>query len=119
MSPATNAIQVMLMTPSANSDAMSAQQQPTHQAPFFAPIRSAPERPVAPGAEQEPERAAALAEADVLQRGELVDRRDDEGGPGEPPAGVVPGQDVARRSGSATTRDREGGQTPAAAQVSR
>ena len=33
------------MTPSANSDAISAQQQPTHQAPFFAPICSAPAGP--------------------------------------------------------------------------
>ena len=30
---ATTAIQTMLMTPSANSEAISAQQQPTHQAP--------------------------------------------------------------------------------------
>src|SRR5947208_8399278 len=35
----------MLMTPSANSAAMSAQQHPTHQVPFFAPIWSAPNRP--------------------------------------------------------------------------
>ncbi len=39
------AIHVMLMIPNAKSEAMSAQQQPTHQAPFFAPIRSAPARP--------------------------------------------------------------------------
>ena len=52
MSPATNAIQVMLMTPSANSDAMRAQQQPTHQAPFFAPIRRPPSNP----SRQEPSR---------------------------------------------------------------
>ena len=31
------------MTPRANSDAMNAQQHPTHQAPFFTPIRTAPE----------------------------------------------------------------------------
>src|SRR6476661_5386747 len=37
-------------TPSANSAAMSAQQQPTHHAPFFAPIWNAPSRP----ARQEP-----------------------------------------------------------------
>src|SRR5437763_8648173 len=35
----------MLMTPSAKSDAISAQQQPTHQAPFFRPMRSAPAQP--------------------------------------------------------------------------
>src|SRR3954471_13656985 len=52
MSPATNAIHVMLMTPSANSDAISAQQQPTHHAPFFAPIRRPPDTP----SRQEPSR---------------------------------------------------------------
>ena len=46
MSPATIAIQTMLITPSAKSDAMSAQQQPIHQAPCRAPIWSAPERPL-------------------------------------------------------------------------
>src|SRR3954447_11519701 len=45
MMPATNAIHAMLITPSANSDAISAQQQPTHQAPFLAPIRTAPDGP--------------------------------------------------------------------------
>jgi hypothetical protein len=35
----------MLMTPSANSDAISAQQHPTHQAPFLAPIFGAPAAP--------------------------------------------------------------------------
>ena len=34
------------MTPSANSDAISAQQQPMHQAPCLAPISKAPRRPV-------------------------------------------------------------------------
>src|SRR6187549_1775697 len=33
------------MTPSAKSDAINAQQQPIHQAPCPAPIRSAPKRP--------------------------------------------------------------------------
>src|SRR3954466_11522910 len=45
MRAATNAIHATLITPSANSDAMSAQQHPTHQAPFFVPIRSAPTDP--------------------------------------------------------------------------
>ena len=45
ISPAMNAIHAMLMTPSAKSDAMSAQQQPTHQAPCIAPIRKDPDRP--------------------------------------------------------------------------
>ena len=42
---AISAIQPMLMTPSANSAAISAQQQPTHQAPCSIPIRRAPSRP--------------------------------------------------------------------------
>ena len=45
ISPATTAIQDTLMTPSANSEAISAQQQPTHHAPFLAPIRTAPASP--------------------------------------------------------------------------
>src|SRR5436305_1607039 len=45
MSPAITAIHTTLMIPNANSAAMSAQQQPTHHAPFFAPIRTAPDGP--------------------------------------------------------------------------
>jgi hypothetical protein len=45
MSPATTAIQVTLMTPNAKSEAIRAQQQPTHQAPFSTPMRSAPDHP--------------------------------------------------------------------------
>jgi len=37
MSPATTAIQTMLITPSAKSDAIKAQQQPMHHAPCLAP----------------------------------------------------------------------------------
>src|SRR3954470_4125737 len=44
ISAAMNAIQPMLITPSANSAAISAQQQPTHQPPCTAPIRNAPYR---------------------------------------------------------------------------
>ena len=39
------AIQPMLITPSANSAAISIQQQPTHQPPCSMPMRSAPARP--------------------------------------------------------------------------
>ena len=46
MSPATTAIQTMLITPSAKSDAINAQQQPIHDAPCLAPIWSAPESPL-------------------------------------------------------------------------
>ena len=53
MIPATNAIHVTLITPRANSEAISAQQQPTHQAPFRTPIRTAPSRP----SRHEPRRA--------------------------------------------------------------
>ena len=45
MIAATTAIQVTLMTPKANSEAIKAQQQPTHHAPFVAPMRSAPDQP--------------------------------------------------------------------------
>ena len=40
--PATTAIHTRLITPSAKSEAISAQQHPTHQAPWRVPIRSAP-----------------------------------------------------------------------------
>src|SRR4051794_22563290 len=45
ISAAINAIQPMLITPSANRAAINAQQQPTHQAPWIAPIRKAPQTP--------------------------------------------------------------------------
>ena len=45
ISAAMKAIQPMLMIPSANSAAISAQQQPTHQAPWRSPTLSAPTRP--------------------------------------------------------------------------
>ena len=40
-----NAIQPMLITPSAKRAAISAQQQPMHQPPWIAPMRRAPLRP--------------------------------------------------------------------------
>ena len=83
------------MTPSANSDAISAQQQPTHQAPCRAPISQRAGPAVAPGAEQEAERAAALPEADVLERRQLVDGRDDERRPGDPAPRPIPREHVA------------------------
>src|SRR5262245_43694584 len=43
--PATTAIQTRLMTPSAKSDAISAQQQPMHHAACLVPIRSPPTLP--------------------------------------------------------------------------
>ena len=42
---AMNAIQPRLITPSANSAAISAQQQPTHQPPWTTPMRRLPSRP--------------------------------------------------------------------------
>ena len=45
ISAATNAIQARLITPSANSVAISAQQQPTHHAPCLTPIEAAPAGP--------------------------------------------------------------------------
>ena len=107
ISPATKAIHTMLMTPSANRDAISAQQHPTHQAPFFAPIRSAPDRPSRQEPSSSAERAAAFAEADVLERRQLVDRRDDERRARDPSPGAIPGEHVARGP-AAGRRDREG-----------
>ena len=50
--PATTAIQMRLITPSANSEAIRAQQHPMHQPPWLIPIRSPPTRPL----RQEPSR---------------------------------------------------------------
>ena len=96
ISAATNAIQPTLMIPSAKSEAMSAQQQPTHHAPCAAPIRSAPAVPATPRAEEEAERAAALAEARLLERRQLVDRRDDERRSRHPAAGAIPVENAPR-----------------------
>src|SRR3954469_8969118 len=52
-------------------------------------------RAAAPRAEEGPERAAALPEAHVLQRRQLVGRRHQQRRPGDPPPGAVPRQDVA------------------------
>ena len=73
---ATTSIQVMLITPTAKSSTISAQQQPMHQAPCSIPIRTAPARPVAPVVHDEAERRAALAQARALERGQLVDPRE-------------------------------------------
>ena len=118
MSAATNAIQAMLMTPSANSEAISAQQQPTHQAPCRGAHPQRAGAAVAPGAEQEAERAAALAEADVLERRELVDRRDEQRRAGDPAARAVPGQHVAGDR-AAGPRERERGRPDGAPRSTR
>ena len=96
----------MLMTPSAKSDAISAQQQPTHQAPFLAPIRSAPAGPSRQEPSRKPSGLRHLPEADVLQRRQLVDRRDEERRARDPAAGAVPREHVARDR-AAGDRDRE------------
>src|SRR6185437_3795757 len=48
--------------------------------------------PVTPRAQKEPQGAAALRQADVLQRRELVERGDDQHAPGEPAPACVPTQ---------------------------
>src|SRR4029077_2282411 len=58
-----------------------------------------------PGAEQEPDRAAALSEADVLERRELIGRGGEERRTGDPAPRTVPGQNV---TGDAATRPRDG-----------
>ena len=106
ISPATTAIHARLITPSANSEAISAQQQPTHQAPWRAPISAPPRRPSRHEPSEEPERAAALAEADVLQRRQLVDRRDERASRRRPSA--PPGPRRRRRPATApATAERE------------
>src|SRR5581483_9738442 len=45
ISPAMTTIHKTLMMPRANRDAMRAQQQPRHHAPFFSPIRTPPSHP--------------------------------------------------------------------------
>ena len=74
MNAAISAIQPRLMTPTANSAAISAQQHPRHQAPCLRPRSRAP-LTVAPALGEEHHRAAALDEARPLQRRHLVDRR--------------------------------------------
>ena len=94
--PATTAIQVRLMMPNAKS--ASHERPATADAPGTVlgahPQRARPA--VAPRAEEEAERAAALPEADVLQRRQLVDGRDDERGACRPSTGAVPREDVTR-----------------------
>ena len=114
ISAATNAIQPTLMIPSAKSDAMSAQQQPTHQAPCAAPIRSAPAFPPRHEVRRNPSGLRHLREAHVLERRQLVDRRDDERRPGHPAAGAVPGEDAARERGRPRRRAAKTTSPPAA-----
>src|SRR5436309_3146155 len=65
---------------------------------------------VAPGAEQEPERAAALAEADVLQRRQLVDGGDEQRRARDPATASIPGQRIPCDA-PASQREEEGEDT--------
>jgi hypothetical protein len=74
ISPATNAIQTVLITPSANSAAMRAQQHPTHQAPWFAPMRSAPDKPGRQEASKNPSGLRQCLRQTVMQaRGDFAE----------------------------------------------
>src|SRR4051794_18104370 len=81
---AIKAIQATLIIPSANRAAISAQQQPTHQAPCASPRRSAPPDAVSRALGEEVEGATAAAQAGLLGRRELV-----EGGGEDRPAGEI------------------------------
>ena len=92
------------MTPSAKSEAMSAQQQPTHHAPWRMPIRTEPARP----SRQEPSRnprGLRHSEAEVLERRQVVGRGGEERRGGDPAPRAVPGQNV---TGDPATGPRDG-----------
>ena len=91
---ATTAIQNRLITPSANRASIRPQQQPTQNAPCSTPIRKAPSAALAPAVEQEVERRAAVAQADVLERRQLVDAGGDQRPAGDVPPGPLPGEPV-------------------------
>ena len=63
----------------------------------------------APGAEQEAERAAALGQTNVLERGELVDGREQERAARKPPTSVIPSEGGAQQT-SGASRDTIGEQ---------
>src|SRR6266542_950997 len=94
---ATNAIQAMLITPSAKSAAISPAAADAPRTGLRTHLERSGET-AAPGPDQEPQRAPALSQADVLERGELVERRDDEDAAGEPTSGPVPGELVAEQA---------------------
>jgi hypothetical protein len=87
---AITTVHVMLITPSAKSVAMRAQQQPTHQAPRSIPHSRGTNPPGAPRSHHEGERAAALCKAHVFERTELVNRRDRDHSGGNVVAGAAP-----------------------------
>ena len=98
---------------------MSAQQHPTHQAPFLRThLAVRPSRPSRHEPSKKPERAAALAEADVLERRQLVDRRDDRA---SPPATHRPARshDSTSPATAPPAAARANASAPAAAQVTR
>ena len=94
MRPATSAIQTTLITPSANSDAINAQQQPTHQAPCRAPICMAPESPSLQLPRRKPSGRTALSETHVLEGGQLVYRSNEERAASDPTPCAVPREHV-------------------------
>jgi hypothetical protein len=90
--PTLTAIQRMLITPSANSAATSAQQQPTHQAACLVPISRAARMAVSPATRQNAERTPALAQVASFQRRQLIEGRDREHAARQPAAAHMPGQ---------------------------
>ena len=81
------------------------------------PHLQSPDRPVAPGAEQEPERAPALPEADVLERRQLVDGGCETGS--LPRSSVPRGSRRGRRSRTFLPRATAKASTPTLAHATR
>ena len=91
ISAATKAIQATLITPSAKRAAISVQQQPMQTAAVLDAHPQRPEATRVPVA-QEHRRAAAVAQAGVLRRGQLVEPGADDHAAGDVAARVIPGE---------------------------
>ena len=118
ISAAISAIQPMLITPSANSAAISAQQQPTHQRRARSPSAARRARPGCQRVQDEAQRVAAVAEADVLERCQLIDRRQPDHPGGDVLSALVPGEKADVERADAPRRSTNPSR-PAAAQVTR
>ena len=103
---------MMLITPSAKSAAISAQQQPTQKPPCSIPARA----PIALLRRRPPGRAA-VPQADRLHRGELVQRGAEDHAAGDVRAALVPAEEA--RSRERTPSISPYAATPAASQSRR
>ena len=83
----------MLITPTANSSTISAQQQPMHQAPCSIAHPNGAAGAVVPVVHDEAERRAAAAKAGALERGQLVDAGKGDRGARDLRSRPVPGEE--------------------------